>query len=45
MCMYVYMYVYMYVCDFSFRSDEWTKISKKDREKLGIKVEDDGEFW
>jgi len=26
-------------------SEEWNKLSKSDREKLDIKVENDGEFW
>ena len=28
-----------------FRSEEWSKVTKKDRTKLGIEVADDGEFW
>ena len=28
-----------------FRSSEWNKVSKKERDKLGITVENDGEFW
>ena len=27
------------------RSEEWNKVPKKERDKLGLKVEDDGEFW
>lgn len=26
-------------------SEEWQKVSKSEREKLGVTVEDDGEFW
>ncbi|KAM4797409.1 calpain-5 [Rhinophrynus dorsalis] len=26
-------------------SEEWKKVSKSEREKLGVTVEDDGEFW
>ncbi|XP_030055923.1 calpain-5 [Microcaecilia unicolor] len=26
-------------------SEEWQKVSKNEREKLGVTVEDDGEFW
>ncbi|XP_029107050.1 calpain-5-like isoform X3 [Scleropages formosus] len=26
-------------------SEEWNKVSKSEREKLGVTVEDDGEFW
>ena len=26
-------------------SEEWKKVPHKEREKLGLKVEDDGEFW
>lgn len=27
------------------RSEEWQKVSNGEREKLGMTVEDDGEFW
>jgi len=27
------------------RSPEWNIISKSEKEKLGLTVEDDGEFW
>ena len=27
------------------RSEEWNKVPKKERDKLGLKIEDDGEFW
>ena len=27
------------------RSPEWTKISKSEKDKLGLTFEDDGEFW
>ena len=30
---------------FLCRSEEWNKVPKKERDKLGLKVEDDGEFW
>ncbi|CAG7838641.1 unnamed protein product [Allacma fusca] len=30
---------------FSDRSAEWTKISKSEKDKLGLTVDDDGEFW
>lgn len=26
-------------------SEEWKKVSKSEREKLGVTVQDDGEFW
>lgn len=26
-------------------SEEWTKVSKSEREKIGVTVDDDGEFW
>ncbi|XP_043540891.1 calpain-5-like [Chiloscyllium plagiosum] len=26
-------------------SEEWQKISKAEREKIGVTVRDDGEFW
>lgn len=26
-------------------SEEWNKVSKSEREKLGVTVQDDGEFW
>lgn len=29
----------------SFRSPEWQKISKDEREKIGLTFEEDGEFW
>ena len=47
-CGAVYIYCFkagVFVCVYACSSDEWQKISKKEREKLGIKVEDDGEFW
>lgn len=28
-----------------FSSEEWNKVSKSEREKLGVTVQDDGEFW
>lgn len=30
---------------FNSRSPEWTRISKSEKEKLGLTFEDDGEFW
>lgn len=27
------------------RSEEWQKVSKSEREKMGVTVQDDGEFW
>lgn len=34
------------VCVFAhFSSEEWNKVSKSEREKLGVTVQDDGEFW
>jgi hypothetical protein len=30
------------LCD---RSPEWNRILARDREKIGLKIEDDGEFW
>lgn len=33
------------VCQLSFRSPEWQKISKDEREKIGLTFEEDGEFW
>ena len=35
------MIVYYFICS----SEEWNKVPKKERDKLGLKVEDDGEFW
>lgn len=32
-------------CLLYIRSEEWSKISKSDREKIGLTFEDDGEFW
>lgn len=29
----------------SFRSPEWQKISKDERENIGLTFEEDGEFW
>lgn len=26
-------------------SEEWQKVSKSEREKMGVTVQDDGEFW
>lgn len=26
-------------------SEEWQKVSKTEREKMGVTVQDDGEFW
>lgn len=26
-------------------SEEWRKVSKSEREKMGVTVQDDGEFW
>lgn len=26
-------------------SEEWQKVSKSEREKIGVTVQDDGEFW
>lgn len=28
-----------------FSSEEWKKVSKSEREKIGVTVQDDGEFW
>ena len=30
---------------FSDGSSEWNKISKSDRDKVGLTIEEDGEFW
>ena len=30
---------------FSYRSEEWNKIDKASREKIGLTFDDDGEFW
>lgn len=30
---------------FVIRSQEWNKIIKSDREKIGLTFDDDGEFW
>lgn len=27
------------------RSEEWQRVPKKERNNLGLKAEDDGEFW
>ncbi|KAG9464376.1 hypothetical protein GDO78_020046 [Eleutherodactylus coqui] len=29
----------------SDKSEEWKKVSRREREKLGVTVDDDGEFW
>ena len=29
----------------NFRSEEWNKIDKSSREKIGLTFDDDGEFW
>lgn len=26
-------------------SEEWQKVSKSERERIGVTVQDDGEFW
>lgn len=26
-------------------SEEWKKVSKSERERIGVTVQDDGEFW
>ena len=31
--------------NFIYRSEEWSKIETADKEKMGLTVEDDGEFW
>ena len=40
---------YLYSCSsltrLLSRSPEWTNISEKEREKLGLTFNDDGEFW
>ena len=28
-----------------YSSTEWNTLSKKDKDKIGVKVENDGEFW
>ena len=27
------------------RSDEWKKVPAKEKEKMNIKIDDDGDFW
>ena len=34
----------IYVCPFC-SSEEWKNVPHKEKEKLGLKVDDDGEFW
>lgn len=34
-------FLFLPVCS----SEEWTKVSKSEREKIGVTVQDDGEFW
>lgn len=40
-------YLYIKCCSVFFfhSSEEWNKVSKSEREKLGVTVQDDGEFW
>ena len=33
------------VCDCCCRSSEWKNIPSKERDKMNIKVDDDGNFW
>lgn len=33
---------YAYLCT---RSEEWEKIDKASRDKIGLTFDDDGEFW
>ena len=28
-----------------YSSTEWNTLSQKDKDKIGVKVENDGEFW
>jgi hypothetical protein len=30
---------------FCCSSEEWKKVPQKEKDKLGLKVDDDGEFW
>eukprot|EP00062_Callorhinchus_milii_P026427 gi/632988513/ref/XP_007883154.1/ PREDICTED: calpain-5-like [Callorhinchus milii] len=36
---------YLPLCGHTHSSEEWQKVSKSEREKLGVTVRDDGEFW
>lgn len=35
----------VFVCLSLCSSEEWKKVSKNEREKIGVTVQDDGEFW
>ncbi|KAG2456570.1 CAN5 protein, partial [Polypterus senegalus] len=37
--------LYTTIKEYRSGSEEWQKVSKSEREKLGVTVEDDGEFW
>ena len=39
--MYVVITGGVFVC----RSEEWKKLPAKEREKMNIKIDDDGDFW
>lgn len=30
---------------YDFSSDEWGRVPKSEKDKMGLKVADDGEFW
>ena len=40
-----FAYTSEHLLQLNSRSVEWTKISKSEKEKLGLTFEDDGEFW
>ena len=40
-----YMYSQSSLTRLLSRSPEWTSISDKEKEKLGLSFDDDGEFW
>lgn len=40
-----YLYTCIYITRLLSRSPEWANITDKEREKLGLTFDDDGEFW
>lgn len=47
-CVYVYFSqsgIHRVITGLFYSSEEWKKVSKSEREKLGVTVQDDGEFW
>ena len=44
-CFYCQVCVLFHSVSLNFSSAEWKNLDDSQREKLGIKAEDDGEFW